>query len=75
MEGQKLLYDLRAAAEMISISHWTLRRKVLNGELKPTHVGRRVLISRTELERFAKHGPRREPRPRASAVRSVGVNR
>ena len=67
MEGQKLLYDLRAAADMISISHWTLRRKVLRGEVKPTRIGRRVLISRTELERFAKHGPREQVKPRHKA--------
>ena len=67
METQeKLLYDVRSAAELLSISHWTLRRMLLDGRLRATKLGRRLLVHRRDLERFAqKTQQETRPRPRA----------
>ena len=54
MEKQeKLLYDVRAAAELLSISHWTVRRMLLDGRLRATKLGRRLLVHRRDLQQFA----------------------
>jgi excisionase family DNA binding protein len=49
----KLLYDVHDAAKLLSISHWTVRRMLLNGTLRPTKLGRRLLVHHRDLERFA----------------------
>jgi excisionase family DNA binding protein len=46
------LLDIKEAARILSISHWTVRAYIKNGQLKPVRLGRRVLIQTSELERF-----------------------
>lgn len=51
---EKLLYDRREAAAALSISTRTLDYFLANGRLKARRVGRKVLIPRAELLRFAR---------------------
>lgn len=53
MQQTKLLYDVHDAAKLLSISHWTVRRMLLNGTLRATKLGRRLLVHHCDLERFA----------------------
>ena len=50
---QKILYSRREAAQIISLSLRSIDYLIENGELLARRVGRRVLIERAELERFA----------------------
>jgi excisionase family DNA binding protein len=51
---ERLLSPKRQAAEALGISVRTLETLIALGELKSVRVGRRRLIPRTELERFAR---------------------
>lgn len=51
--GPRILYDLREAANQISISVSTLEQLIVQGEIRPTRIGKRVLVSHKELERLA----------------------
>lgn len=46
------LLSVDAAAELLSISKWTVRAYIRSGTLRPVRLGRRVLIQESELERF-----------------------
>jgi excisionase family DNA binding protein len=46
------LLSVEAAAELLSISKWTVRSYVRTGKLKPVRIGRRVLLAEAELERL-----------------------
>ena len=46
------LLSIEAAAELLSISKWTVRSYVRAGKLRPVRIGRRVLLAETELERL-----------------------
>jgi excisionase family DNA binding protein len=46
------LLSIKAAAELLSISPYTVRSYVRTGQLKPVRIGRRVLLAETELERL-----------------------
>lgn len=45
------LLSIKTAAELLSISPWTVRSHIRAGKLRPVRLGRRVLLSETELER------------------------
>ena len=47
---------LREAAELIGLSHWTLRQYIRDGKLKAVRIGRRVLIEPSELQRLIEQG-------------------
>lgn len=47
------LYKLTEAAPMLSLSVVSLRRLIKNGVIRPNRKTRHVLISRSEIERFA----------------------
>lgn len=54
---EKLAFNAAEAGEILGVSDWTIYRLVDSGELaKIPHVGKRVLIARAELERFAALG-------------------
>ena len=53
---EKLTVGLREASEMTGISRFTFAKMARLGRIKPVRVGRRVLISVAELQRFAKSG-------------------
>lgn len=62
--SEKLLYTLAESAEMLSLSLSTLQVAVGRGMLRARRQGRRVLIARSELERFARADhPRIWPQP------------
>jgi excisionase family DNA binding protein len=46
------LKSVEKAAEFLSISPFTVRAYLRDGKLKPTRIGRRVLLRQEELERF-----------------------
>ena len=50
----KLLYTRQEAAALLSISVESLDLIILHGDIRVRHVGRRRLVHREELERFAK---------------------
>ena len=62
------MYGVRLAARLCGLSELTVRRAYSGGALEVTRIGRRVLISENELERFMKHGDR--PRVELSAMES-----
>jgi excisionase family DNA binding protein len=53
------LHDIRATAERIGVSRWTVRRLIQRGHLRGVHVGRRILVSEKEIVRVITHGTRR----------------
>jgi excisionase family DNA binding protein len=58
---EKLAFSAAEAAEVIGVSEWTIYRLVERGDLsKLPHLGKRVLIARLELERFAREGVKAE---------------
>ena len=52
--ANKLLYTRDEAAALLSISVESLDLIILHGDIRVRHVGRRRLVHRDELERFAK---------------------
>jgi excisionase family DNA binding protein len=61
---EKLLLNVREAGHMLSISPWTVRRYISTGKLRPTRIGRRVLVEPAELQRLVEAGRRPRVRPR-----------
>lgn len=54
---EKLAFNARESAEILGVSEWTVYKLVERGDLaKVPHMGKRVLIARAELERFALQG-------------------
>jgi excisionase family DNA binding protein len=53
------LYNVKEAAEKLKISPLTLRGWIYEGKLIPVRLGRRVLITERELERFIEEGMRK----------------
>lgn len=54
--GPRLAYTLEEACKMTTLGLNTLRRRIRKGELKTTRIGRRVLVTAKELERFISEG-------------------
>lgn len=52
----KQLYDINAAASLLSISPWTVRHYIHIGRLNPVRIGRRVLLEEDELARLIASG-------------------
>jgi excisionase family DNA binding protein len=50
----KILYTVPEASAVLSISQSMTRKLVTAGQLHPTRIGDRVLLSATELQRFVK---------------------
>lgn len=46
------LLSVEKAAELLGISRWTVRAYIRDKKIAPVHIGRRVLIEPSELERF-----------------------
>jgi len=46
------LIDVKTAARALSISPWTVRAYMRSGKLCPIKIGRRILLTERELERF-----------------------
>ena len=56
------LIDVRAAAGLLSLSPYTIRKYIRLGKLRPVRIGRRVLLEPSELERLVAHSKRDEDR-------------
>jgi len=52
MAQEALALGVREAAAAVGLSHWTVRRFIAEGKIRPIRIGRRVLIEPAELERF-----------------------
>lgn len=63
MHVEKLLLNIKDAAQALSMSPWTIRRYITLGKLKAVRIGRRVLIEPRELQRLVEAG--RKPYVRA----------
>ena len=50
------LRNVNQAAELLGISPWTVRAYIRGGKLMAVRLGRRVLLSEDELERFVTEG-------------------
>lgn len=48
----RALRSVEEAAGLLGISKWTVRSYIREGKLRPVRLGRRVLLSEDELERF-----------------------
>jgi excisionase family DNA binding protein len=46
------LLSIEAAADILSISKWTVRAYIRTGKLRAVRLGRRVLVEENELEQF-----------------------
>ena len=53
---EQLALGLRQAAEVVGLSHWTLRAYVRQGKIRAVKIGRRVLIEPSELQRLVEEG-------------------
>lgn len=65
-EGEEEMVALKSveeAAGLLGISKWTVRAYIRSGRLRPVRLGRRVLLSEAELERFVAGGQRTETEP------------
>jgi excisionase family DNA binding protein len=54
MEKEKILFDRKSAAIAISISIRGLDYLIATGKIRARRLGKRILIPRDELERFAR---------------------
>ena len=63
------LYDIKEAAQMFSISTWTVRAYIRKGRLHPVRIGRLVRLEERELQRFVS-----EARSETTASNAVGVD-
>jgi excisionase family DNA binding protein len=66
MDGDDLL-TIPKAADLLGVSHMTIRRYIKAGHLHPIQPGRDYLIQRDELEQFKKPRPGRPRGPRKPA--------
>jgi hypothetical protein len=48
----RISYGLQELAKMIGVSRGFLRLEVKRGNLKPRNLGRRVVVTRTEVKRY-----------------------
>jgi excisionase family DNA binding protein len=54
--SEKLMFGKREAAALLSIGVRTLDRLLAAGRIRHKRVGKKILISRIEIEKFAKGG-------------------
>lgn len=50
------LLTIERAAELLSISPWTVRKLLYTQRLRSVHIGRRVLIEPSEVRRLIEEG-------------------
>jgi excisionase family DNA binding protein len=56
LDGIKLALDVTEAARAVSLSPWTIRKWISTGKIKAIHLGRRVMVELSELERLVELG-------------------
>lgn len=52
----KLALSVREAAELLSLSPWTIRKMLRDGRLQPTRIGRLVRVEPDSLETLLAQG-------------------
>lgn len=75
-QNPKILFDVREAAEMLSVSQVTIRREVAAGRIHHVRIGDRVLFHLTDLEAFVAScavSAESSPRPRGGHPQKGGV--
>ena len=72
---ERLLLDKREAAWVIGVSPRTIDALIANRELPVRRIGRRVLVHRNTLEKFAQqnHTTRKNRTHRAGLIETAGV--
>jgi excisionase family DNA binding protein len=50
------LFSIADVAKSFCVSHWTIRLHVRRGAIDVVRFGRRILISRAEIERLIREG-------------------
>jgi excisionase family DNA binding protein len=53
------LHNIREAAARLAISPWTVRRLADRGDLRVVRLGRRLLVSESEILRLIRNGTKR----------------
>ena len=61
----------KAAEELGGISIWTLRKQIERGNVRVTHLGRRVFLDQRELSRIVREGL---PSLRGTPISMIGSN-
>jgi excisionase family DNA binding protein len=57
--GRRLeLFTITEVTEILRVCSRTVHRLIEKGDLRPSRVGRRVLIASDEIESFIRRGPR-----------------
>ena len=56
------LHDIRETAARLAVSPWTVRRLAGRGDLRVVRLGRRLLVSESEILRLIKNGTSRRKR-------------
>jgi excisionase family DNA binding protein len=56
MGMEKLVLSINEAAAALSLSPWTIRKYIREGNIVPTRIGRRVLVEPSELNKLLQHG-------------------
>jgi len=50
--SRRLAYKLNEVAQILGVSHSTVRRAIARGDIRPLRAFRHILVSTAELERF-----------------------
>ena len=53
---ERLCYSLTEASELTSLSVFSIKRQIRRGNLRVSRIGRRVVITAADLERFIRTG-------------------
>ena len=59
VKAERLAYPLKLLADSYRVSVNFLRLEIQRGRLRPTYLGRRVLVSRVEAERYLRESESR----------------
>jgi excisionase family DNA binding protein len=51
-EDGQIAYDVKTAARKSCLSEWEIRKAIGSGELRAGRRGRRIVIHRSDLDRF-----------------------
>lgn len=67
VEYEPAVFQLKAAAQILNLSPWTLRRWCYDGKVNYTKMGKLVMVSREELDRVLQQGVSAPPRTPTTA--------
>ena len=56
----RLAYDIKTAAQMLSLSPWTLRKWINQKKINATRLGSRVVLEKSVLDEILKRGRKGE---------------